>query len=579
MSKTEKEKQGAGQQPEKKNAVQSTEKKDAGQKPEKIVTSYDRKMQRRKEEKEKALRDKRIARATGIVFLVALVCIAASFPIRTWMSLNSTYVEINGEKITRVEYDYNYSMVSSNFISQYYTTYLYFGVDLTGDLSKMMYSETLTWKDYFDEMTVQSIAQNKAMLKEAKAEGFVYDTADDFSEYKEVLKAAAAGANVSQKDYIRQMYGPYATESRIKPYLEESMYLTAYGDEVLEERFTPSQEEIEKYYEENRAGYDAVDYYVAKADAQLPTEPTELADPPEDAEEEGGEDAAEGGTEDEPYQPSEAEIAAAMEEAKEEAEAALEKLAAEGDLNTNMKKTAVTYILQSWLFDDARKPGDTTVIEDSTNHRYYAVEFKDRYRDKAHTVDARLVITENDNAQAVLDEWKSGAATEESFGEICDKYNDPATVSAKGGLQEALTAAGLSNGLAEWLFDEARKAGDASVISEEGSEYSYVVYYVGLNEEEWIVNIKNQLLNQEMQFYLTGLAENMEVRDPGGNMNYLKVREEEAEASREAQEGSSSGEETGESGESGSEEGSDSAGGESGSEEDSDGADEGSDTE
>lgn len=537
MSKTEKEKQGTGQNPEK---------QDAGQNPEKIVTKYDRKVQRREEEKAKAQRDKRISRIAGIVFVVVLACIVASFPIRTWMSLNGTYIEVNGEKVTKVEYDYNYSMVSSNFINQYYTTYLYyFGIDLTGDLSNQMYSDTLTWKDYFDELTVERIGQNKAMVKEAKEAGFAYDTAEEYKEYQETLKTAAEENGTSQKEYLRQVYGPYATESRIRPYVEEAMYLIAYNDQVLEDRFTPSQEEIQEYYDGNKISYDSIDYYMLSVDAQLPTEPTELADPAEESEEGG--DAAGDGAEDTPYQPSEAEIAAAMETAKKEAEAAEGKLKVEGELNANAKRASVNYLLQSWLYDEERKAGDTTVIEDSTNHRYYAVEFADRYLDHAYTANLRLVTTTEDNGQAILDEWKSGAATEESFGEICDKYKEP-TVVTEGGLLEGMTASSMPEVLSEWVFDEARKSGDTAVISREDNEYTYVVYYVGPGEEEWVVSIRNLLLNQELQEYLDAFAEKVEVKDPKNNLNYLKVREAEAEAAAQENQGSESGEEGGDAG-------------------------------
>ena len=250
MSKTEKEKR-------------EVKKQDEGQAAEKIVTRYDRKMQRREEEKKKELRDKRMGRIACIVLIAAVVCIAASFPIRTWMNLNGTYIKVNGEKITRVEYDFNYNTVSSNFINQYYTMYLYyFGIDLSGDLSSQMYSDTLTWKDHFDELTVERLVQNKNMLKAAKEEGFVYDTAEEYRSYMDDLKEGAKEAGTSAKEYIRQLYGSYATEARVKPYVEEALYLSAYSEEVLQERYAPSGEEIQEYYESNKASYDSVDYYL-----------------------------------------------------------------------------------------------------------------------------------------------------------------------------------------------------------------------------------------------------------------------------------------------------------------------------
>lgn len=563
MSKTENEKREAGQ---------SAKKQNGGQPAEKIVTRYDRRMQRREEEKKKELRDKRVGRIAGIVLIAALVCVAASFPIRTWVNLNGTYIEVNGEKITKVEYDYNYNLVVNNFRDQYYTTYLYyFGIDLSGDLSQQMYSDTLTWKDYFDELTVERLAQNKAMVKEAQGAGFVHDTAQEYDEYRESLKDAAASAGTSVKDYVSQMYGAYATESRVKPYVEEGLYLTAYSEEVLEDRFAPSAEEIQEYYEADKASYDSVDYYLYTVDAELPTEPTELADPVEEDKEGGDEDGAEtdgaesDGTET-PYQPSEAEIAAAMEAAKAEADAVQKKIKTEGELNTNMKKSSVTYALQSWLFDDERKAGDTTVIEDSSGHRYYVLGFEDRYLDKIRSADARILILQEGDGQAILDEWKSGAATEESFGELCDKYKDSAQSTVEGGLYEALVSASTPEKVREWVFDSSRKTGDTTVISGEEGEYSYVIYYVAPNDEEWYLSIRQTLLSQQMSEYLESLTENMDLKDRG-NLNYIKVQEEAAAASdQQGQEGS----------EDGSEEGSDGGSQESAGEGAEDGSQEGS---
>ena len=35
-----------------------------------------------------------------------------------------------------------------------------------------MYSDTLTWQDYFEQNAVESLKQNKALMAEAKAAGF-----------------------------------------------------------------------------------------------------------------------------------------------------------------------------------------------------------------------------------------------------------------------------------------------------------------------------------------------------------------------------------------------------------------------
>ena len=94
---------------------------EAPNKEEKIVTRYDRRMQKRKEQEAKDLKEKKIARIVGIVVLAVIVCFIASFPIRNFIALNETYVEVDGEKVTKVEFDYYYNMSLSTYYNQYGT--------------------------------------------------------------------------------------------------------------------------------------------------------------------------------------------------------------------------------------------------------------------------------------------------------------------------------------------------------------------------------------------------------------------------------------------------------------------------
>lgn len=506
------------------------------QAPEKVVTKYDLKMQRRKEEKERAEKSRRRDNIIGIVIVAALVCLVASFPIRNYLTVHGNYVKINGENISRVEFDYEYNMAVSSYLSQY-GYYLYMmGIDPASDFSSQMYSETLTWGDYFQQLAVENMIRNKSLSAQAKAEGFTYDTAGDYARYSESLEAAASENGTTVKDYVKELYGPYATLARLKPYVEESLYVAGYYDE-LSGRQTPSAEEIQAYYEENKATYDSVDYYVTTVDAELPTEPTELADPVEETEDEAAEDGAEG--EEQAYQPSEAEIEAAMAEAKEQADRVVKTVKTDGELRENVRRSTATYLLQDWLFDEERKAGDSTVIEDSSSHRYYAVEFAGRYLDETLAADIRVIVTDAENGQAILDEWKAGAATEESFAELCDKHNDPAAMSAEGGLLEAVTSASVPTEVSDWIHEEGRAEGDSAVISPEGEENTYVLYYKGTNEAEWILSIRQTMISQRMSEYVDGLMAEGTVDDPKGNLNYLKAQAEEEAAAQESSEAAS----------------------------------------
>ncbi len=522
------------------------ETQNTGQEPEKIVTKYDLKMQRRKEQKEREAKEEKISRITGIVIVVALVCIVASFPIRNYLTVNGTYVTVNGEKISRVEFDFNYNVARSNYLNQYGAYLSYFGLDMTRDLDTQMYSDTLTWGDFFDQMAIQTIARNQGLKKEAQAAGFTWDVEADYEEFLEALKEAASEAGTTVKNYMKDMYGPYAAESRVRPYMEDSFYVSAYSESIAD-NLMPSQEEIQSYYKENKENYDSVDYYSQVINAELPTEPTELADPV-DSEEDGAESGDESG--ETAYQPSEAEIAAAMEEVKTEANELVKIIQTKNELISNAKKTEVSYQISDWLFDEARKPGDTTVIEDSTGHRYYVVRFESRYLDETPSVDMRLIITTGDNGQAILDEWKAGAATEESFAEICDKYHDPEVTAVEGGLLEGAVTSEMPDELAEWLHDSARAEGDTTVISPASEEFTYVVYYKGVGDAEWVQKIRSTFQSERFSEYMAAFTENVDVQDPKGNLRYLEVRAQE-EAAAESEAEASGADETGSDEESG----------------------------
>lgn len=504
---------------------------------EKVVTKYDLKMKKRAEEKARAKKEKQVSLITSILIVAALVCFMASFPIRSYLTVHGTYVKVAGENISRLEFDYNYNMALNNYMNQYGTYLSYMGLDLTGDLSTQMYSDSLTFKDFFEKMAVENIIQTKALKAEAKAAGFTYDATKDYEDYLNYVSQAAEAAGMTEKQFVQENFGAYATTSRLKPIVMENLESSAYYDSVSDEKM-PSDEDAENYYAENKDSYDSIDYRMTVINAELPTEPTDLADKTEDTtttDNTTGSTSTDSttGTDTTTYEPSEAEIAYAMEQAKAEADTALKSIAKDGELKENAKRTSLASVTREWLFDESRKAGDTTVIEDETNNRYYVLAFEKRYLDETPTVDVRAVILSNDgdvSADSVLEEWKSGAATEDSFAELADKYNTASTTTSEGGLFEALSVSNVSDELKDWMTDSSRVQGDTAVIAPEGESYTYVVYFIGTNEAEWMKSIKNTLLTDIMADYLEEITANYSVEDSRNNLNYLKVEAAESAA-------------------------------------------------
>ena len=484
----------------------------------KIVTKYDRKVQRRKEEERKAKQRAKIEKTIGIVILAAIVIGLLSIPVRKQIATHSTYIKVGDHEITRVEFDYYYNLAKTDYITTYGSYLSYFGLDIYGDLSTQPYSTTMSWKDYFDQLAVESIQQNKALVDAAKAAGFTYDATREYEDFVESLEAAAASAGETVDHYYRSTFGEYATASNVKPFVEEGYLASAYYTEVAEAR-AASEAEILAYYEENRATYDSVDFLVTTINAEIPETRTET--------DESGETTK--------IEPTEEEIQAAMDEAKTLADAALETVAEEGEAMTGLRQSGTSIYYREWLFDDARVEGDTTVIEDETNHCYYVLLFQDRYLQQSLTATIRAIMSTTADGEAILAEWEAAGGTEDAFVALVETYSEDTYTNLNGGLYKELAPSTLDSILFDWIFDEKRVYGDTVTVVED--DITYVFYYVEQGRPEYQVQIANVLLSTEMNDYLDELMAPYEISDPKGHLVYLHPATESSTAEPETESG------------------------------------------
>ncbi|MDE5802764.1 MAG: peptidylprolyl isomerase [Lachnospiraceae bacterium] len=471
----------------------------------KIVTRYDRKVQRRKEEELKAKKRKQISRVVGIVILAAIVIGLASIPVRNYAASHSTYITVGGHDITKVEFDYYYNLASSDYINTYGTYLAYMGFNASGDYASQAYSDTMSWKDYFEQLAVDTIRQNKALVDAAHAAGFTYDTSQEYAAFAESAKTAAAAAGESLNRYYKLTFGRYSTVSGLKPYVEEGYLASAYYKHVAEEK-AASADEIQAYYDENKESYDSVDYKLTEISAEIPEAQTVT-------DENGNVNTVE---------PTEEEIQAAMDAAKEEADAALLVIAEEGTEHNGMLRANISSKYRDWLFDEARKEGDTTIIEDADGHKYYVLQFVKRYLEDTATADVRVIATTAGNGEDILAEYNAAGATEDAFIELVRKYSEDNYSMSEDGLYKEVTSNSLNSAFSEWVFEEGRKPGDTVSLVQDGT--SFVLYYIGEGRPEWQVSIANTLLSETMSNYLDEIKEGCEVSDPKGRLVYLKVQ-------------------------------------------------------
>ncbi|MBR6476986.1 MAG: hypothetical protein IKS85_00930 [Lachnospiraceae bacterium] len=492
----------------------------AEEKAEKVMTKYDLKMQKRKEEKEREERAQKISTVVGVLILLAILAIVASFPIRAYISLNKTYITVGDDKVTEVEFDYCYYTVVNNYVSQYSQYLSWFGLDLSKDLSTQAYSDTRSWQDFFEEMTVENMRKNKALKADAQAKGFTADVTAEYDRIVEQQKAAAKEAGMSLSKYLRQSFGQYATLSRIKPFIEEALFVSKYN-EKLNKDMTPDAATVQSTYEADPKKYDSVDYRIKQFDAELPTEPTELADPVDESEEKDA-DAA--------YTPSEAEVEKAMADAKVLADAALSTIKTDGEEVVGILYDSANDAIRDWLFDDARKAGDTNVIEDKDSKKVYCVAFEKKYRDETPTVKARILVADTEEkANEIYAAWQNAGGTESAFEELCNGTYVEESV-AEGGLLEGLSKDGdLYEELSDWLFADGRAVGDCSIVTIPDVA-SFVMFYVGQGQPKWYNTIESNLTSDAVTEYVKNLQEACQVSDPDKHLNYLVLEAQEKAA-------------------------------------------------
>ncbi len=474
------------------------------QKSGRVATKYELKKQKKAEAKAKEARALAIWKTVGILFIIAVIALIAYFPIRNVYNAKKTVFTVGKYNISQVEYDYYYNAVKDNYLTNYASLLSYMGVSANSDFSTVKYSDNLTFADYFQKLAVQQIQQNCGLKDLIAAEGYTADVQQTYDEIMESFKTEATQAGVSLKDYIKAKFGSYATVKNTKPIMLDAYTIGQYLIKVNEEK-TPSDEELEAYYQENKDTYDLVSYYMTTVTADLPEEPTELADAEPVYNEEGV------------YQPSQAEVDAAMAEAKANAEFIMTTLVNDENLHENDNIDTVAYTVKSWLFDSARKAGDEDIIESSANS-YYLVRFVSRKRNDEKTVNARIIFTAEDNGAAIMAEYEAGGANLESFIAVHDKYSNG---TEEGGYYENIELTNFEElDLKEWLESSDRKEGDVASFYEPDG-YTYVVYFESVGDELWLARSRSDKLNEIMSDYLTSVQDGQTISDPDGFIVYI----------------------------------------------------------
>ena len=472
---------------------------------------------------------------------------------------NTTALTVGDHEISNAELNYFYMDAVNNFYSNYGSYAAMFGLDTTLPLNEQVVDEEtgLTWADDFLTSAKDNAAAIYAMADAAEAAGYTLseeEIADIESQMSTMDLYATMYGYSNGEQYLKAIYGNGASEEGYLEYNKLNALASSYYNHYYDS-LTYEDADLRTAEEENYNAYSSYtfhSYYLSTSKFQ-----------------EGGTTNEDGTT---TY--SDEEKAAAAEAAEAAAESlvaekidsveALDAAIAALSINEGTSAASTAYedtlysnlnsLYADWLTDDARKEGDmatfantsTTTAEDGTEtttvNGYYVVYYIGSNDNTFALKNARHILvsfeggttdettgttTYSDEekaaakttAEEILNEWKSGEATEESFGELANAKSADGD-GTTGGLYEDIYPGQMVTNFNDWCYDESRKPGDTGIVE---TEYGYhVMYFVGDSETTYRdYQIENELRSADVDAWYTSTVEAMEQTD--GDTKYINM--------------------------------------------------------
>ncbi len=437
---------------------------------------------------------------------------------------NTIAAVIGQHELNSIEMNYYFVDHVRNMYHQWETDYgdstsMYLsmmGLDLNKPLNeqKSTIDENQTWADFFLDGAMKKAKDDYAMYDKAMADpNFELPASDkaalETNEQMLDLYATYGGFKSANK-YLQAIYGHGANVESYNKYSEVTAVASAYYN-AYKESLTYNDAAIREHEKDKFDNYSSFSYAVYAVNvSDYLTGGTKNEDGNTtytDAEKEAAQKKAE-------EIANQLQAAAGLDEL-DQAIAALEinkDKTVSSTKNDLIKYTELSASYKTWLADKEREAGDITVIpnesttkdadgnETKTVNGYYVLAFRERndnlrplanvrhnlVKFEGGTTDASGNKTYSDTekatakaeAEKLLQAWKDGNATEETFIEMVKNNTDDTGSKETGGLFEDLHPdSPYVESFLAWSLDTARKTGDTGIIV---SDYGYhIMYYVG----------------------------------------------------------------------------------------------------
>lgn len=519
------------------------------------------KMTERQIAEQKEAKKLKIYTIAFVAVLIVMIAVAVYTGIANYIASsgihekNTIAATVGDHEISNAELSYYYMDALNNFNSTYGDYAYLYGIDTSTALDQQIIDEETgeTWADSFIEQAISSAQAVYALVDAAKAEGFTLPeeqqqqlelTTGNLDAYASIYGYENADA------FIKAQYGSGTSKQSYLDYYERNLIASAYQT-AHQDALTYTDDQIRDADSANAAIYSSYSYnqyYVA---------PSKFLT--------GGTTDEDGNT---TY--SDAENAAALQAAEEAANALVnEEITSVEELDaaiaampvnegTDASSTAyndqryssINTYLTEWVTDSSRQEGDKAVIPVSTTSTdedgnetetvtaYYVVFFRGENKNETKLVNVRHILVSFDgetnedgtytdeakaaakeSAESILDEWKNGDATEDSFAALANERSTDTGSNANGGLYEDIYPGQMVTEFNDWCFDASRTAGDTGIVE---TTYGYhVMYFSGTADQTYRdYLITNDLVSADMETWYNALLESYTVVN--GDTSYMK---------------------------------------------------------
>ena len=292
--------------------------------------------------------------------------------------LNREIAVCGDDHLTNRELPYYYWQQYYTLMNNYGSYASYF-IDASTpfDQQMCMFDDTLTWQQYFLQAAILNYENVSAVWQAARINGFQLSQEDqDYLDGlgNQITLAAANSGFGSADEYLQTAYGPSATLTDYRDFVERQVTASAYLQACVDEKVY-TEDDISKYFDDNAESYASSG--IEKSDVKMVNVRHILIQP------EGKND--DGTYTDEAWAEAEKKANELLTEWKngEHTEDSFAYMAAENSTDSGSATNGGLYediypgqmvdAFDAWCFDASRKPGDTGIVK--TEYGYHIMYF------------------------------------------------------------------------------------------------------------------------------------------------------------------------------------------------------------